>query len=106
MKLVEIFKSDKTAETYLYVDYKKGLRVVPEELLSNLGQTQSIMIIPLSKDKILARVDVNKVLQSIEKIGYFLQMPPQPHALVEAQITAMIAAENELTQSQNQKPVK
>jgi uncharacterized protein YcgL (UPF0745 family) len=106
MKLVEIFKSDKTAETYLYVDYKKGLRVVPEELLSNFGQTQSIMIIPLSKDKILARVDVNKVLQSIDNNGYFLQMPPQPHALVEAQITAMIAAENELTQSQNQKPVK
>ena len=106
MKLVEIFKSDKTAETYLYVDYKKGLRVVPEELLSNFGQTQSIMIIPLSKDRILARVDVNKVLQSIDNSGYFLQMPPQPHALVEAQITAMIAAENELTQSQNQKPVK
>ena len=106
MKLVEIFKSDKTAETYLYVDYKKGLRVVPEELLSNFGQTQSIMIIPLSKDRILARVDVNKVLQSIDNSGYFLQMPPQPYALVEAQITAMIAAENELTQSQNQKPVK
>ena len=106
MKLVEIFKSNKTAETYLYVDYKKGLKVVPEELLSNFGQTQSVMIIPLSKDKSLARVDVNKVLQAIDKIGYFLQMPPQANALVEAQITAMIAAENELTQSQNQKPVK
>ena len=106
MKLVEIFKSNKTAETYLYVDYKKGLKIVPEELLANFGQTQSIMVIPLSKDKILARVDVNKVLQSIDENGYFLQMQPQPNALVEAQITAMIAAENELTQSQNQKPVK
>ena len=99
MKLVEIFKSNKTAEMYLYVDHKRGLRAVPAELLANFGQAKSIMIIPLLKDRILSRVDVHNVLQSINNEGYFLQMPPHPDALVEAQITAMIAAENELGQS-------
>ena len=37
-----------------------------------------------------------------EKQGYYLQMPPPPEALAEAQIAAMVQAEEQLTEAQQQ----
>ena len=104
MRIVEIFKGNKKEEMYLYVDQKKGLRQVPEDLLSTFGQTESVMVLPLTQDKKLARVEATDVLEAIEQHGYFLQMPPSPEALVESQITAMIKAEEQLADAQNQEP--
>ena len=52
----------------------------------------------------MARVKASEVLESIERQGYFLQMPPAPEALAEAQISAMVKAEEELTNAQNEQP--
>jgi hypothetical protein len=104
LRIVEIFKGNKKEEMYLYVDQKEGLRQVPEDLLSTFGQTESVMILPLTQDKNLARVEVADVLDAIEKQGYFLQMPPPPEALAEAQIAAMVKAEEQLAEAQSQEP--
>jgi uncharacterized protein YcgL (UPF0745 family) len=102
--VVEIFKGDKKEEMYLYVDQKEGLKKVPGDLLGTFGRTESVMVLPLTKDKKLARVKSSDVLEGIEKQGYFLQMPPSPEALAEAQITAMVQAEEQLSETQNQEP--
>ncbi len=104
LRIVEIFKGNKREEMYLYVDQKEGLRQVPDDLLLTFGQTDSVMILPLTQDKKLARVEAADVLEAIEQQGYFLQMPPPPAALAEAQIAAMVKAEEQLADAQNQEP--
>lgn len=104
MRLVEIFKGDKKEEMYLYVDQKKGLQKVPEDLLASFGRIESVMVLPMTQDKKLARVKASDVLEGISKEGYFLQMPPAPEALGEAQISAMVKAEEQLAEAQNQEP--
>ena len=106
LRIVEILKGNKKEEMYLYVDQKEGLRPVPDDLLSTFGQTESVMILPLTQDKKLARVEAADVLEAIEQQGYFLQMPPPPEALAEAQIAAMVKAEEQLADTQNQEPME
>jgi len=104
MRVIEIFKGHKKEEMYLYVEQKKGLKSVPEDLLATFGQTESVMVLLLTKDKKLARVTASDVLAAIEDQGYFLQMPPPPAALAEAQIAAMVEAEEKLADAQKQQP--
>ena len=104
MRVVEIFKGNKREEMYLFVDQKEGMKSVPKDLLATFGSPESVMIFPLTDSKKLARVKASEVLKSIERRGYFLQMPPAPEALAEAQISAMVKANEELTNAQNEQP--
>ena len=104
MRGIEIFKGQKKEEMYLYVEQKNGLKSVPDDLLATFGQTESVMVLLLTKDKKLARVTASDVLAAIEDQGYFLQMPPPPEALAEAQIAAMVEAEEKLADAQKQQP--
>ena len=104
MRVIEIFKGHKKEEMYLYVEQKSGLKSVPDDLLATFGQTESVMVLLLTKDKKLARVTASDVLAAIEDQGYFLQMPPPPEALAEAQIAAMVEAEEKLADAQKQQP--
>ena len=104
MRVIEIFKGHKKEEMYLYVEQKNGLKSVPDDLLATFGQTESVMVLLLTKDKKLARVTASDVLATIEDQGYFLQMPPPPEALAEAQIAAMVEAEEKLADAQKQQP--
>ena len=104
MRVIEIFKGHKKEEMYLYVEQKNGLKLVPDDLLATFGQTESVMVLLLTKDKKLARVTASDVLAAIEDQGYFLQMPPPPAALAEAQIAAMVEAEEKLADAQKQQP--
>ena len=106
LRIVEIFKGKKKEEMYLYVPQKEGLRKVPDDLLSTFGQAESVLVLPLTRDKKLARVQAADVLEAIEQHGYFLQMPPPPVALAEAQIAAMVKAEEQLADTQNQEPTE
>ncbi len=104
MRVIEIFKGHKKEEMYLYVEQKNGLKSVPDDLLATFGQTESVMVLLLTKDKKLARATASDVLAAIEDQGYFLQMPPPPEALAEAQIAAMVEAEEKLANAQKQQP--
>ena len=104
MRVIEIFKGHKKEEMYLYVEQKNGLKSVPDDLLATFGQTESVMVLLLTRDKKLARVTASDVLAAIEDPGYFLQMPPSPEALAEAQIAAMVEAEEKLADAQKQQP--
>ncbi|KZX60191.1 hypothetical protein A3709_12915 [Halioglobus sp. HI00S01] len=82
-RLCEIFKSTHKEEMYLYVDKAKGLEDVPEVLLKQFGEPQSVMTIILTPERKLARVDVAEVLEKIDSDGFFLQMPPTPEQLLQ-----------------------
>ncbi len=78
MKIIcQIFRSPKEEGMYLYVKKEEGLTKVPEELLKLFGKPVPAMVLLLTPEKKLARISVEKVAESLETQGYYLQMPPR-----------------------------
>jgi len=78
MKIIcQIYRSPKEEGMYLYVKKEEGLTRVPEELLKLFGVPQPAMVLLLTPEKKLARVSVEKVADSLDTQGYYLQMPPR-----------------------------
>lgn len=75
-KIVQVFRSPKQDEMYLYVAKEDGMKSVPEELLQSFGEGVSVMTLLLKQDKKLARTDGESVLRAIQEQGFYLQMPP------------------------------
>ena len=73
---VWIYKGSRRAETYLYVPEENDFERVPAELLEVMGTLELVMELELNAERRLARVGANDVMRSVEKVGYFLQMPP------------------------------
>ena len=74
--LCSVYKSPKKSEMYVYIEKRKGVQSIPEELLTFFGAPVHVFDMLLTEDKKLARVDADKVLFDISDKGYFLQMPP------------------------------
>lgn len=74
--LCEIFRSSRKEEMYLYVDRARGLEDVPEALMKQFGEPESVMTVVLTPDRKLARADVGEVMAAIKEQGFYLQMPP------------------------------
>lgn len=75
-RLVQIFRSTRKEEMYLYVDKANGLADVPESLLARFGEPAAVMSLMLDPDRKLARANAAEVLEQIEAQGFYLQMPP------------------------------
>jgi uncharacterized protein YcgL (UPF0745 family) len=72
-----IFRSDKKAETYLYLADELDFTDLPAALQESFGVPALVMKLELSGKKRLARVDVEKVMKSLSEQGYYLQLPPK-----------------------------
>jgi uncharacterized protein YcgL (UPF0745 family) len=72
----QIYRSEKNAEMYLYVDKKQGLELVPEALLGRFGEPVALMVLLLVPQKKLARANIDEVMSQISENGFYLQMPP------------------------------
>ena len=79
---VEIFRSSRKEEMYLYVEKAKGLKDVPDVLMKQFGEPESVMTLMLEPSRKLARVNTADVLQGLEEQGFFLQMPPTAQELL------------------------
>lgn len=78
MKIIcQIYRSPKEEGMYLYAKKEEGLTKVPEELLKLFGKPIPAMVLLLTPEKKLARVSVEKVAESLDSQGYYLQMPPR-----------------------------
>ena len=75
-RLVQIYRSPRKAEMYLYVDKERALQDVPESLLAGFGEPQPVMSLMLEEGHKLARADAAQVLAQISEQGFYLQMPP------------------------------
>lgn len=82
-RICSIYKSPRKREMYLYVDKREALARVPEALLSAFGAPQHAFDLLLTPERKLAREDIHKVLDSIEKQGFHLQMPPPEEEYIE-----------------------
>ncbi|RJX70064.1 hypothetical protein DZ860_14350 [Vibrio sinensis] len=80
--LCAIYKSSKKDGAYLYIPKKDDFSQVPDTLMQMFGKPTMVMVIKLDGRK-LAQVDIEKVRQSMNSEGYFLQLPPPPKNLLE-----------------------
>jgi uncharacterized protein YcgL (UPF0745 family) len=91
-RLIEIFRSTRDADCYLYVDKKEGLARVPQTLLERFGKPVTAMTMILEPNRKLARADASNVLDNIRDQGFYLQMPPLP----DSDMFAIRASNNKL----------
>lgn len=75
---VRVYRSSRRQEMYLYVDAADGLSAVPDALLERFGKPVEALSLMLTADRVLARADASRVLDSIDAEGYYLQLPPAP----------------------------
>ena len=74
--LVNIYRSPKKDDMYLYVDKSDALGRVPEQLLALFGRPALVTTMLMTSDKKLARAQAPDVIQAIRERGFYLQMPP------------------------------
>lgn len=72
-------KSLKKDETYIFIPKGSTLEVLPSELIKVLGKTEEIMRLILTPGKKMARNNADEIIKNIEKQGFHLQMPENPH---------------------------
>lgn len=74
--IVEVFRSSKHDGMYLYVEKSKGLKEIPEELMTRFGKGISAMTMLLTNESKLARATPENVTKGIREKGFYLQLPP------------------------------
>jgi uncharacterized protein YcgL (UPF0745 family) len=84
--LCAVYKSSKKQETYLYLPGRDDLSKVPKGLLDTFGTPVFMMIMPLKKDRVLARVDIDKLRSELKGKGFYLQLPPPPENLLKTHL--------------------
>ncbi len=73
--IIEIFRSSRNDDMYLYVKKADGLKIVPDALMERFGSGLSVMTMLLKEGQKLARADSAKVIESLRTQGFYLQMP-------------------------------
>ncbi|WP_158968063.1 YcgL domain-containing protein [Paraglaciecola sp. L3A3] len=93
--LCAVYKSSKKQETYLYVPGRDDFSKVPASLMSTFGTPIFLMIMPLKKDRALARVDIDKLRSELTLKGFYLQLPPPSENMLKAHLKQMKSEEDE-----------
>ncbi len=74
---VEVFKSTRKPETYVYLERGADWSALPESLRKVFGEPESVLSLMLKPERQLARYSGAYVLERISQQGFFLQMPDQ-----------------------------
>ena len=77
MVLCNVYRSERKAETYLYVALQQPFEELPAALREAFGPPTLVMQLRLSETRPLARVDVRQVMEQIKTQGFYLQLPPE-----------------------------
>ena len=70
-----IYKSNKKADYYLFVEQENNFERVPQTLLKMLGKLELVMTIDLDQREKLSQTSPAEVKQLLIDQGYFLQLP-------------------------------
>lgn len=82
-RICSIYRSPRKAEMFLYVLKSDALKRVPEGLLAAFGPPVHAFDLVLDEERRLAREDIHKVLENLDRQGYHLQMPPPEDDYIE-----------------------
>lgn len=73
---VDVYRSTRKADLYLYVAEDQAFDALPAELLRQFGEAVHALALELDEHTTLARSDAVKVLRALRADGYYLQLPP------------------------------
>ena len=74
--LVDVFRSNRKSDTYLYLPRGADFSALPELLQKTFGQPELALSLQLTPERQLARHEALEVLDALAKDGFFLQLPP------------------------------
>lgn len=77
MAVCLVYRSEKKAETYLYLPIGMTFTDLPESLQQTFGDPMLVMRLDVEADSKLAQADPGQVLRALDEQGYFLQLPPK-----------------------------
>lgn len=73
-----VYKGALKPDCYLYLPERDRFGSVPDGLMEQLGTLELVLTFDLYPNRKLAQEDARNVLDSLEKHGFHLQMPPPP----------------------------
>ena len=71
-----VYKSQRKADTYVYLAQRDGFGRLPEPLRTQLGALAFVMALELTPQRKLAREDAATVRSNLAARGFHLQFPP------------------------------
>lgn len=74
-----VYRSTRRDDTYLLTDRGETFDHIPAELLQHLGRLEFAFEFALTPERKLARTDGRRVIDHIERDGYYLQMPDRDY---------------------------
>ena len=77
MPACRIYRSERKAETYLYVLDTLDLNELPEALRRQFGDATLVMRLDIGPETKLSRARSADVVRALGSDGYFLQLPPK-----------------------------
>jgi uncharacterized protein YcgL (UPF0745 family) len=72
-----VYKSNKKADSYVYLNQKDDFEKIPDQLLQLFGKPEFTLEFELTDDRKLALANAKQVIQSLSDQGYYLQMSPK-----------------------------
>ena len=73
-----VYKSQRKADTFVYLAARDDFGRVPEPLRTQLGALTFVLDVALTADRKLAREDAAVVRTNLAAQGFHIQFPPQP----------------------------
>ncbi len=73
-----VYKSQRKADTFVYLAARDDFNLVPEPLRTQLGSLSFVLEVTLSPERKLAREDAAIVRENLAARGFHIQFPPQP----------------------------
>jgi hypothetical protein len=71
-----VYKSQRKADTYVYLAQRDDFARLPEPLRTQLGPLAFVLDVALTPERKLAREDVAAVRENLVLRGFHLQFPP------------------------------
>jgi uncharacterized protein len=71
-----VYKSQRKADTYLYLAARDDFACLPDALRAQLGALRFVLEVALTPDRRLAQADPTVVRANLASRGFFVQFPP------------------------------
>jgi uncharacterized protein len=71
-----VYKSQRKADTYVYLAQRDGFERLPEPLRTQLGALHFVLDLALTPGRTLARENPEEVRRNLAARGFHLQFPP------------------------------
>ncbi len=71
-----VYKSQRKADTYLYLAARDDFACLPDALRDQLGVLRFVLEVALTPERTLARTDAAVVRINLSSRGFFVQFPP------------------------------